>query len=100
MKHTVWPHAALVVLLFRLMGMLQFFKERYEAFADPDIPAFHYGSHYSSAGVVLFYLIRTEPFTSLNRQLQVTWPDHEGRVFCPFTVQASFCTSIVAKLLY
>ncbi|KAK9806574.1 hypothetical protein WJX73_003713 [Symbiochloris irregularis] len=60
---------------------LQFFKERYESFSDPDIPAFHYGSHYSSAGVVLFYLIRMEPFTSLNRALQGDRFDHADRLF-------------------
>ena len=39
--------------------------------AESDVPPFHYGSHYSAAGVVLFYLIRLEPFTRLNRTLQV-----------------------------
>ena len=30
-------------------------KERYDALKDdPEIPPFHYGSHYSSAGVVMF----------------------------------------------
>ena len=33
------------------------------------IPAFHYGSHYSSAGVVLHYLLRLEPFTTLAIEL-------------------------------
>jgi hypothetical protein len=37
-----------------------------------DIPAFHYGSHYSNAGVVLFYLMRLEPYASLHVELQVT----------------------------
>lgn len=37
---------------------LKTFVERYETFEDDQIPKFHYGSHYSSAGVVLFYLIR------------------------------------------
>lgn len=41
--------------------------------ADPEVPPFHYGSHYSAAGVVLFYLIRLEPFTGLNRSLQVCY---------------------------
>ena len=50
---------------------MQFFQERFESFADPDIPPFHYGSHYSSAGIVLFYLLRLEPFTGLARTLQV-----------------------------
>ena len=40
--------------------------------AESDLPPFHYGSHYSAAGVVLFYLIRLEPFTRLNRNLQVS----------------------------
>ena len=39
------------------------FQERFDAFDDPDIPKFHYGSHYSSAGIVLFYLLRLEPYT-------------------------------------
>ena len=50
-----------------------FFRERFEGLRhDPDTPPFHYGSHYSSAGIVLFYLIRLEPFTLLGRNLQVS----------------------------
>lgn len=33
--------------------------------------SFYYGSHYSSMGIVLSYLLRLEPFTSLHRNLQV-----------------------------
>ncbi len=55
--------------------------ERYEAFDDPVTPKFHYGSHYSSAGIVLFYLIRMEPFTSLALQLQGGKFDHADRLF-------------------
>ena len=44
------------------------FRERYEAFGDPIIPKFLYGSHYSTAaGVVLYFLLRSEPFTSPTR---------------------------------
>ena len=52
---------------------LQQFIERYNLLAeDPDAhtPPFHYGSHYSSSGIVLFFLLRMEPFTALSRQLQ------------------------------
>lgn len=42
---------------------------RYNCFDDPKIPKFHYGTHYSSAGSVLFYLMRLEPFTSYCVQL-------------------------------
>lgn len=34
--------------------------------------SFYYGSHYSSMGIVLYYLLRLEPFTSLHRNLQVS----------------------------
>ena len=44
---------------------LERIKERYSFFDDPEIPKFHYGSHYSSSGTVLFYLLRIDPFTTL-----------------------------------
>ena len=33
------------------------------------MPPFHWGSHYSVAGFVLWYLVRLEPFTSLHVQV-------------------------------
>ncbi|XP_078166919.1 binding protein isoform X2 [Carex rostrata] len=47
------------------------FEDRYHNFNDPDIPSFYYGSHYSSMGIVLYYLLRLEPFTALHRNLQL-----------------------------
>eukprot|EP01117_Protostelium_nocturnum_P013834 TRINITY_DN5207_c0_g1_i1.p1 TRINITY_DN5207_c0_g1~~TRINITY_DN5207_c0_g1_i1.p1 ORF type:complete len:2330 (-),score=855.46 TRINITY_DN5207_c0_g1_i1:20-6229(-) len=43
---------------------LQKFLERKEILDDPEIPGFLYGSHYSTIGSVLFFLIRMEPFTT------------------------------------
>ncbi|KAK3036326.1 hypothetical protein RJ639_031733 [Escallonia herrerae] len=57
------------------------FQERYSSFDDPIIPKFHYGSHYSSAGTVLYYLFRLEPFTTLSIQLQGGKFDHADRMF-------------------
>ncbi|XP_038973687.1 BEACH domain-containing protein C2-like isoform X2 [Phoenix dactylifera] len=57
------------------------FQERYSSFEDPVIPKFHYGSHYSSAGTVLYYLVRVEPFTTLAIQLQGGKFDHADRMF-------------------
>ena len=51
--------------------------ERFNSFEDDEIPAFMYGSHYSSAGVVLHYLLRMEPFTTMAIDLQ------SGRFDCP-----------------
>ncbi|KAK6918481.1 Neurobeachin/BDCP, DUF4704, partial [Dillenia turbinata] len=60
---------------------LKKFQERYSNFDDPTIPKFHYGSHYSSAGMVLYYLVRMEPFTTLSIQLQGGKFDHADRMF-------------------
>ncbi|XAR62070.1 hypothetical protein NMG60_11016665 [Bertholletia excelsa] len=57
------------------------FEDRYRNFCDPDIPNFYYGSHYSSMGIVLFYLLRLEPFTALHRALQGGKFDHADRLF-------------------
>jgi WD40 repeat protein len=52
--------------------------ERYKSFGDDyDMPGFMYGSHYSSAGVILHFLVRQEPFTSMAITLQA------GRFDCP-----------------
>ena len=56
---------------------LKQFLERCELFESEDTPRFHYGSHYSSAGVVLYYLLRMEPYTTLAIALQ------GGRFDCP-----------------
>ena len=53
------------------------FKERFRTWADDEIKPFHYGSHYSTAGVVLWYLLRLEPYTSSAINLQ------EGHLDCP-----------------
>ncbi|XP_057440159.1 BEACH domain-containing protein C2-like [Lotus japonicus] len=57
------------------------FQERYASFDDPVIPKFHYGSHYSSAGTVLYYLVRVEPFTTLAIKLQGGKFDHADQMF-------------------
>lgn len=60
------------------------FKERFDSLRDEfdpaeaaagcggpgSIPPFHYGSHYSSAGIVLYFLLRLEPFTTEAIRLQ------------------------------
>eukprot|EP00002_Diphylleia_rotans_P004599 TRINITY_DN1344_c0_g1_i18.p1 TRINITY_DN1344_c0_g1~~TRINITY_DN1344_c0_g1_i18.p1 ORF type:complete len:2961 (-),score=451.21 TRINITY_DN1344_c0_g1_i18:57-8939(-) len=60
---------------------LQYFIDRYEGFHDSEIPKFHYGSHYSSPGIILYYLIRIEPFTTYFLQLQGGKFDHADRMF-------------------
>ncbi|KAK7245429.1 hypothetical protein RIF29_40275 [Crotalaria pallida] len=57
------------------------FRQRYESWDDPEVPKFHYGSHYSSAGIVLFYLLRLPPFSFENQTLQGGQFDHADRLF-------------------
>ncbi|KAG8495142.1 hypothetical protein CXB51_013211 [Gossypium anomalum] len=56
------------------------FKTRYESWDDLEVPKFHHGSHYSSAGIVLFYL-RLPPFSAENQKLQGGQFDHADRLF-------------------
>lgn len=60
---------------------LQQFIQRYKSFEDPNIPKFHYGSHYSNIGIVLYYLLRMEPFTSYFLTMQGGKFDHPSRMF-------------------
>ena len=64
-------------------GRADKFAERFATYQDPgmDSKPFHYGSHYSSAGIVLYYLIRMEPFTTGNIQLQGGRFDVPDRLF-------------------
>ncbi|KAL2535697.1 Beige/BEACH domain [Forsythia ovata] len=57
------------------------FRKRYASWDDPEVPKFHYGSHYSSAGIILFYLLRLPPFSIENQKLQGGQFDHADRLF-------------------
>lgn len=59
----------------------EYLIERFKTLVDDDknplMKPFMFGTHYSGVGPVLHYMIRLEPFTSLNTQLQ------SGRFDCP-----------------
>ncbi|KAK4625344.1 Beige 1 [Fulvia fulva] len=60
------------------------YKDRYKQFAemgDHNAPAFHYGTHYSSAMIVSSYLIRLQPFVQSYLLLQGGAFDHADRLF-------------------
>ncbi|KAK4989327.1 Beige protein-like 1 [Elasticomyces elasticus] len=60
------------------------FRDRYRMFAemgDHNAPAFHYGTHYSSAMIVTSYLIRLQPFVQSYLLLQGGSFDHADRLF-------------------
>ena len=72
---------------------LEDFIERFNTFADPSIPPFMYGSHYSTnAGVVLHFLVRLHPFAGLHRQLQGGHFDVADRLFASVPRTWEMCT--------
>ncbi|KAL7722517.1 BEACH domain-containing protein [Entamoeba marina] len=56
-------------------------KTRYEMVKDSPETAFHYGSHYSSIGVALYYLVRIEPYAHNAIKMQGTTFDLPDRLF-------------------
>eukprot|EP01037_Dinobryon_pediforme_P039780 gene39780-48577_t len=64
---------------------------------DPDdeisLPPFHYGTHYSVAGFVVWYLMRCEPYTSLHIQLQDGRIDRADRLFDSIAAAWKGCTT-------
>ncbi|KAL2431932.1 Beige protein-like protein 1 [Exophiala dermatitidis] len=67
------------------------FRERYHTFAemgDDNTPAFHYGTHYSSAMIVSSYLIRLQPFVKSYLLLQGGTFDHPDRMF--FSIEGAW----------
>ncbi|XP_028598700.2 lipopolysaccharide-responsive and beige-like anchor protein isoform X3 [Podarcis muralis] len=58
-----------------------FFADRHETWEDDQVPKFHYGTHYSTAGFTLTWLLRIEPFTTFFLNLQGGKFDHADRTF-------------------
>lgn len=56
-------------------------KEKYNDFEDQYVPKFHHGTHYSTYGHILYYLIRLSPFTELAKDLQGGKIDLADRLF-------------------
>jgi len=68
------------------------FMERYESLMEDwqlcasdeerqKMHCFMYGTHYSSIGIVLYYLLRMQPFTTYNLKFQGGRFDHPDRLF-------------------
>lgn len=60
------------------------FADRYKELAElnePDLAPFHYGTHYSTSGYTLYYLLRLEPFARMGAQLQNGKFDDPSRLF-------------------
>ena len=64
----------------RLAQLLERFNEL-EAFGFSEAEKFLYGSHYSSPGIVVHFLMRQEPFTTMHIQLQSGRFDCADRLF-------------------
>jgi hypothetical protein len=86
-------------------GQEEFFKQRYEMLSEqctpitpteePEdaLPPFHYGSHFSTPGFALWYLMRLEPYTSLHIHLQDGRFDRPDRLFDSVADTWTGCTN-------
>ena len=78
---------------------LEEFRERFASFEDPHIPKFLYGSHYSTcAGVVLYFLLRLEPFTQLHINTQGGKIDVADRLFFSINETWKMCNSSMSEV--
>ncbi len=62
------------------------FRERFALLKEGEQPgdpkkAFHYGTHFSSAAIVLYYLVRLQPFAEQHVRLQSGRFDYSDRLF-------------------
>ncbi|OMJ72107.1 hypothetical protein SteCoe_29538 [Stentor coeruleus] len=48
---------------------------------DEEFGKYHYGQHYSNPGIVLYYIIRLEPYTTQSKILQEGHFDNPDRIF-------------------
>jgi hypothetical protein len=78
---------------------LKEFQQRYESFDDDHIPKFLYGSHYSTAaGVVLYFLVRLEPFTQLHVETQDGHFDVPDRLFSSVVKTWDMCYTSLSEV--
>ena len=83
----------------RYRDLQEAYDAMHEALGDEGVddsgvmPPFHWGSHYSVAGFVLWYLLRLEPFTSLHVQLQDGKFDKADRIFSSIAAAYEGCTN-------
>lgn len=77
----------------QMMAKYQDLKSLYDPDDETSLPPFHYGTHYSVAGFVLWFLMRTEPFTSLHVQLQDGRIDRADRLLDSLEAAWKGCTS-------
>lgn len=93
-RDLLWPIGAQIetqrnMLKSKYNDLLQ----AYEPEEEVSLPPFHYGTHYSVAGFVVWYLMRCEPYTSLHIQLQDGRIDRADRLFDSLGAAWKGCTT-------
>ena len=81
----------------RLAQLLERYNDL-ELFGFPESEKFLYGSHYSSPGIVLHFLIRQEPFTTMAIDLQSGRFDCPDRLFCDVAETWNGCMTSSADM--
>jgi len=71
----------------------EFINRFAEDHIDSDLPKYHFGSHYSNPGIVLFYLMRQMPYTKGMLELQGGSFDLPDRLFGSVGDAYRWCTT-------
>eukprot|EP00658_Telonema_sp_P-2_P083069 TRINITY_DN8903_c0_g1_i1.p1 TRINITY_DN8903_c0_g1~~TRINITY_DN8903_c0_g1_i1.p1 ORF type:complete len:321 (+),score=63.82 TRINITY_DN8903_c0_g1_i1:165-1127(+) len=74
----------------------EMFVARYQEWYDTEVPKFHYGTHYSSPGIVLSYMIRLSPFTEQFLKLQGGRFDIPDRLF--YSIEESWKSASIDSM--
>eukprot|EP01107_Rhizomastix_libera_P015652 TRINITY_DN6009_c0_g1_i1.p1 TRINITY_DN6009_c0_g1~~TRINITY_DN6009_c0_g1_i1.p1 ORF type:complete len:2562 (+),score=562.49 TRINITY_DN6009_c0_g1_i1:137-7687(+) len=74
---------------------------------ESGVPPYHYGTHYSSLGIVLHYLVRVENFTTYFLEFQGNKFDISHRMFCSIPkmwksaeTDPGFCKELIPEFFY
>lgn len=69
------------------------FIDRFNSWDNNQVPAFHYGTHYSTAAFTLSWLIRIEPFFSIYLSIQDGTMEDRSRLFT--SIRDSWISSLM-----
>lgn len=68
--------------------------QKFANWKEPDMSAFHFGSHYSNSGVVLHFLLRIEPYSTQHKMLQGGKFDVADRLFISVESAWDSCSGV------
>lgn len=70
-------------------------QKKFNAFKEETMQAYHFGSHYSNCGIIVHFLLRTEPYTYQAKELQGGSFDVADRLFISMKLAWDSCNMAI-----